>query len=304
MSYPLAAEVVDLTRELLLADSLGAEFVYPDNRILRVVSVAWREMWDALAQFGAQRPRATYYHLLPAYTNVICPARESVFQVLEPIKVEEDQITSAVDISEISEAGSGEVLVTTAASHGLSSNSRVVVTGANQDTDGDWFVTVTGATQLRLNGSVFRSAVTLGAPRLIVPSSAAMTGFTAVVPVTVWTRKAPAATLREYQWQTDRFRFHGATAQRLLSIAAILAAPPAPTARFDLLAVDNCQNFLAYRTAGLLAGAQGRDDLFTRYSVMALGPNQKPDGSGGYLAGLTTVAARSSQRTQTQRPTP
>jgi hypothetical protein len=303
MSYPTAGDVCTIIRELLLADAAGAEAVYPDDRIIRMMGMAWREMWDALAQFGAQRPRATIYHLLPAYTAAYYPSKNGVFSLIEPIKVEEDTYTSSFSITAVADYGDGSIQVTTSAAHGLSSNARVIVVGVSQEADGDWFVTVVNSTSLKLNGSVYRTDAVGASTALIVPTSAAMAGFTAIKPVTIWTRKAPAATLREYLWETDRFKFHGATAARLLSVTGVLAAPPAPTSESDVLAVDNCQNFIAYRTAGLLAGAQGRDDLFTRYSVMAIGPNQKPDGSGGFLAGLATVAARSAARTQTQRPT-
>ncbi len=304
MSYPTAAEIIDLTRALILADAPGSELIYTNTRIMSSLGIAWREMWDALIAFGAARPRATFYHLLPAYTGAFYPSKFGVVGIADVVKVEEDSVGGSFDIISLQMGDDGSIVVSTGSPHGLASNGRVVIANANRETDGDWFVTVVDPSTLKLNGSEYRTGLSSVNARLIVPASASMTGFVPVAPVTMWTRRAPAPTLREYQWEADRFKFHGATADRLLSIAAVLSAPALPVAETDALTVDNCHNFLAYRTAALVAGAQGRDDLFTRYSVMALGPNQKPDGSGGYLAGLTAVAARSAQRNQTQRPTP
>jgi hypothetical protein len=304
MSYPLVSEVADLVRELMLANVAGAEATYPNSRIVTTMGIAWREMWDALAAFGMPRPRQTFYPLLPAYPTAFVPSRFGLPGIVDVLKLEEDSVTSSIGVIAIDQDSDGSILLTTATDHGLSSNARVVVYNVNRQADGDWFITVPSTTQVKLNGSAYLTGEITVNAGIAVQASAGMTGFAAVNPLTLWTRKAPEATLREYQWETDRFRFHGATADRLLSINAVLASPPAPQADGDVLAVDNCHNFLAYRTASLLAGAQGRDDLFARYSVMALGPNQKPDGSGGFLAGLATLAARSAQRTQAQRPTP
>jgi hypothetical protein len=303
MSYPLLTEVVDLTRSLLLLDAPGAEAVYPSTRIVKMIGMAWREMWDAMVQADLPRPRQTFYHLLPSYTSVFFPESAGVSGFSDPLMVEEMAPSgSPLTVSAITAYTNGALNLTTP-THSLTSGARVIAVGINEDGNGDFFATIPDNTHVVLNGTVERGApIKVGQAMIVIPSDPTLVSFSKVNPVSSWTRKAPAATLREYQWEGDRFKFHGATADRILSITGYLSAPPAPEAETDVLRVDNCHNFIAYRAAALLAGAQGRDDLFTRYTVMAIGASQKPDGSGGFLAGLTGSKAKAGSRTQAARP--
>lgn len=302
MSYPVLSEVVSLTRSLLLLDAPGTETIYPADRFVKMIGMAWREMWDAMVQADMPRPRQTFYHLLPAYTNVFLPESAGVAGFSDPLMVEEMAPASSLTVSAITASTDGALNLTTQ-THSLTTGARVIAVGINEDGNGDFFATIPDSTHVVLNGTIERGAALNPLnPRVLVPSDPTLTSFSKVAPVSSWSRKAPAATLREYQWEGDRFKFHGATADRILSISGYLSAPPAPENDLDVLRVDNCHNFIAYRAAALLAGAQGRDDLFTRYTVMAIGASQKPDGSGGFLAGLTGSKAKAGSRTQAARP--
>jgi hypothetical protein len=298
MAYPRAGEVVSIVRALLLSDAMGAEHVYTDTRIIESIGIAWRELWDALILFGAGRPRTTFYHLLPAYTNILYPMNAGIVGFTDPLKVEEADVKLQFDITSVTSGPSPFIKITTSAAHNISAIINAVVVAADDDANGEWFVTPLTETELVLNGSFWDgSYVSTGKEQLVVYSD----NFSELNPVFQWTRKPIASTLGEYLWEMDRFRFQGATVDRLLSVYGDLSAPPAPTGEDDILEVDNSHNFLAYRTASLLAAAQGRQDLFASYSAMAVGPSQRPDGSGGFLAGLTSTASKALQRMQTQR---
>ncbi|MGC4052876.1 MAG: hypothetical protein QM757_26410 [Paludibaculum sp.] len=301
MSYPAASKVLGVTRALLLADaSTGGDQIFTDARLLPFLGIAWREFWDALTSFGNQRPRLTMFWLLKPYTNAFYPQAAGLRGFTDLICVEEAAVDRSIDIASFSDSADGdEYKLTTNANHGLVTNDRAFVVNAGEGADGEWFTTVVDATNAQLNGSFSTGLppVNSGRAKLVIASGE----FTNVSPITTWARRPVAAVLGEYQWEGDRLRFHGASSARLLSINAYAAPPDAPVAPTDILRVENCENFLSYRTASLAAGAQGREDLSNRYAIMALGQNQRPDGSGGYLAGLVASMARSMTRLQSQR---
>jgi hypothetical protein len=107
-------------------------------------------------------------------------------------------------------------------------------------------------------------------------------------------------TLRQYCYENGTLFFLGAGPQSV-RIRYFQAAPAAPTTTGVTIAVDNCQNFLIFRTAGLAAATKGMTDLATLWNAMAVG---KSDGSSpGFIAGLTSAAEKARKKMQAQRPT-
>lgn len=297
MSYPQVAEVCALVRTLLLDYRVETGEIATDDVILRYMPVAWREMWDSMIAAGMERPRTTFYYPLAAYTARFYPEQAGVLNFAEPIKVEEAAPDATQPVGEVEAHTTNEIRLEVT-SHGIANNTRVFVSGLPDPAAGEWFCYAADANHIVLRGSVFYGAFANGAGHVTTLASGA--AFTRIAPIQTWERRTPQTTLSQYRWIGEGLQLHGATADRLLAVEAFLSAPPFPASVGDALRVDNCDNFMGYRTAALVAASQGRDDLFRTYSALAF--VDKGDGQGGFLAGLVASSSKSAQRQKPERP--
>lgn len=239
---------------------------------------AFRELYDICQRWRLPMGKREAYGLVPAYTNVIAPSQMGITDMGEPIALWERSGATALAITGATNATPIEI--TTSVAHGLSTNAEVDITGVvgAVGANGNWFITVTGATTFTLNGSIAGGVYSSGGS--VLSSSQKWDPVTEVdsLPDT-----EPDATLRFWKWENDRLYFVGASqvTELKLSYTTSGAAPASGN-----IGVDNARNFLALRTASLLADNY---DMLQRAKTLkeeSFGPSMTPDGTGGALRNL------------------
>jgi hypothetical protein len=122
--------------------------------------------------------------------------------------------------------------------------------------------------------------------------------YIAMTPVDELPQITAETALRWWKWEGDTFYFIGSGSSRQLKIEYIQSGA-APTS--GSIGFDNCRNFLATRTASLMAGIRGMPQEADRLTVLALGPSREADGSGGQLRTLVLPLLHEKQN-RSKRP--
>lgn len=104
-----------------------------------------------------------------------------------------------------------------------------------------------------------------------------------------------------WKWEQDTFYFIGSPSARLLKFE--YSASSTPPAIGATVSVDGCKDFLAVRTASLIAPTRGMPDLGMDLTRKALGPSMEPDGTGGLLRQLVNPMLKEKQK-RPARPQP
>lgn len=240
---------------------------------------AYRELYDVFQRWRLPSAKRYAYALLPAYTSVLAPPTAGITDMGEPLELWERTGASSLAVTGASNATPIEI--TTATAHGLSTNSEVDITGVAGPigVNGNWFITVTAPTKFTLNGSIAGGAYSSG-------------GYVLSGMNNVWSRMqeldplgdaVPDAYLKVYEWVNDRFGFYGATQPVELKIY-YTSSGAAPTS--GAIGIDNCRNFLALRTASLLADAYDQPTRAQSLKSESFGPSMTADGTGGALRNL------------------
>ncbi len=276
----------------LLGDPAQEQFT--NAALLPHYSMAYREVYDLAMNWGLQlSTRETYYNL-PARTGILKPATASIADMGEPKQLWERGVDSSVAITGVSNA---TPMVVTAAGHGFATGDEITVSGVSGPVgvNDRWFVTRVNANQFSLNGSVAGGAYVAGG---VATKSAEDFGI--MKSLDTLPQYDIDQSLRYWKWMNDTLYFTGATEVRQLKIvhSASGAAPQA-----GAVGIDNSQNFLAARTASLIAPSYGMPQRAAELTLLALGPSGQPDGTGGYLRSLVNPMLKEKQNRQ-YRPQP
>lgn len=244
---------------------------------LKFFGMAFRELYDLCMRWRLPMGKRTAYAFLPAYTNVLIPSQFGVNDFGEPQALWERD--SATTLTVTGATNATPIEITTSVAHGLDSNSQIELMGVigPVGVNGQWFITVTAANKFTLNGSVAGGAYSSGGTAIV-----ASTNFSPMQEGRQ-DRGVVDGALRTYRWENDRFYFTGANAAKELKIEYTTSGA-APTS--GNVGIDNARNFLAKRTASLVAEVYDMPERAAQLKAEALGPSGDPDGTGGALRGL------------------
>jgi hypothetical protein len=277
----------------LLGDPSQEQFT--NTVLLPPYSMAYREVYDLAINWRLQlADRETYYNL-PAQTAILKPSTAGIADMGEPTEIRERGNVTAATITGVSNATPMEV--TTAAAHNLATNDEVTVSGVvgPVGVNDRWIITVTGAATFTLNGSVAGGAWVSGGV-----ASKSDEDFLLMESRDVLPQVDRDERLRYWQWRGDTLYFVGATGIRQLLIRHSVSGV-APQA--GAVGIDNSQNFLAARTASLIAPSYNMPQRAAELTLLALGPSGQPDGTGGYLRSLVNPMLKEKAK-RPKRPMP
>lgn len=217
------------------------------------------------------------------YTGYLDPATAGIYNLGAPTFVEERGDVTTWAISNVV-PGSGFATVTSASNTLVTGNQAIIfgIAGISDDINDIWTVTVLSPTSFTLNGCTATGTYTAATGSVSVGTE----NFKEVV------RKdriaglpnAPGNVFGIYSWELGRFRFPPCSVLRQLRITYKLSGS-APTVTTASTGIDDCETFLAYRTAGLAGRSKGMRDRADSYRDMAVGPNWEKNGEAGGLLG-------------------
>lgn len=289
-------KVFDLARANLGdTQNNGAGEVFTNSRLQLHFENAWNEMYECLQMHSSPRIMRDFYWVLPALTETFSPQGNGLLDFSEPEFIEERGNSNEVAIVS---TDTGTPIKVTATAHGYSTGQEVIQTEivGTRAPWGRFFITVIDANNYTLNGSASDGLAGSG--------GIAVTGaddFREVFPGDV-TDGEPSATLGTYSWRNGTFNFRGSTTPRQLHIWYSASGVP-PTNTSQMLGLDDCQTYLAARTAGLAANSSGFYQMASILNGNALGASGQADGKSGLLHGLLASQIKSLQR-QTFRRQP
>lgn len=110
-------------------------------------------------------------------------------------------------------------------------------------------------------------------------------------------QRGPNQLLREFVWRNNTFYFIGATQPIELQIKYDTSAV-APTDDATIIAVDDCESFLANYAAGIAGPRKGDNEIAARCWEFAVGPRYSMGTIGGELFRLIQPLVRSRQNVQ------
>lgn len=216
----------------------------------------YRSLYSKLTG-GSKIVEPTVVIVIPANTTVVIPTTYNIVDFGAPEMLEERTAPTGIPIAS-TDTGT-PITVTTSSPHGLGPNGSMTegVVSAVAGTAapwGNWFATITNATQFTLNGSA--SDGLAGTGGAFYPENdmsytevfnsdfvSALDGF-------------PQETLGNYCWQNGRLLFRGATGNIELRIS-YYASGSAPTNPNYVIWIDDCRDFLSTATASNAARAKG-----------------------------------------------
>lgn len=283
MAIPTREECITFAQNLL-ADPLGE--VFTTSVLADPFEAAFRMMYAEMDKNQVSMVRKAVYTNLAAYTSQLTPATAGITDFGEIINLEERSVGSTVTISAATNAT--PIQITTASAHGLSEDAEVTISGVlgNTAANGRWFVSVVSSVQFTLIGSIGNAAYTSG-------GSVTTSGdrFQIVEQRSELPQRDPANTLNVYAWDSDTFKFIGATTQRQLRIAYMSSGDAPATGS---VGVDGSKNYLSYMTAAIAGPTRGRTTISDAFEAKCLGPRR--DGTAGYLYELIQPMVRALQR--------
>ena len=316
MSQPTAQQVLDLARSTLGDEAVSGGEIYTNAILLPFLNAANREMFRVLETLQLPRVKTYAYYNLPAHTGVLYPATASITDLHEPESVATRSVTWTMSVVDCAitdgvptlEFAPGDGIVTWGVdqfgapyivTQDVLDGSQVVVWGVGGITGvGDaWAVTVPDPTHLTLNGAVAAGTYTSGG--YASGSTDRFTDLEWVDDVGV----DEGNELNRVAWIGGAFRFPPSTEARQLRIAYWSSAPSVTSVN-DVIAVDDCIDYLVARTAGQAAFSRGAPTVAEGLALRALGPTGQADGSGGLLRQLFVNAVLREQSEQPIRRKP
>lgn len=292
-------EQVYIQARALLRDTqvVGGED-YQDAVLAPYFQEAYRMVFNALAGSGIKRVQRIIYVNFPLNTTVLVPAAFNVFDIFEPIMVEERMAGGSVAITGTSNT---IPIVVEAAGHGLSTGTEIIVSDVPGTTApwGVWFATVIDSSHFSLNGSYGDGTVGTSGGYFTIPNNLK---FTTVLPIDLAQQGLDGditSSLQVYLWQNQQFMFRGCTESQQLRIT-YWASGVAPTNTATIIGIDNSIDILATATAYGAAQASGWTELADKLYARVYGLPVQP-GTGlmsEWVAEQVKMLQRGPQRRQ------
>ncbi len=258
---------------LLLADSAQDQFT--NAVLLPWYAYAFRELYGVYTNWNLPVGTRDAYTVLAAQAGRMTPAQAGITSMGEPMKLWERPAPATVAVSTVS--NTTPIQVTTSAAHNLPNFAEVEIFGVvgPVGVNGVWTITVVDGTRFTLNGSaaggVYSSAGTVAYSTDNWIEMASVDQIPQV-PADVY--------LRWWKWMQETFFFNPSTNAVELCIE-YQATGEAPASGY--VGIDDSRNFLAQRTASLVAPQYDMPDTGAKCLMEAFGPSGKADGTGGAL---------------------
>lgn len=283
-------QVLDAARGILHDTDPSTGAVWTNASLQPHFERAYRSMYDAMS-FGSNRIRREWYYVLEAYTSQLDPYAVGLTDISEPEFMEDRDAGTVSTITSTSNASPINVL---AVAHGVATNDDVIVQSVNGTSApiARWYATRVDADNLTLNGSVTDGAGGTGG--FLSKSS---DKFTEVVPIEQLSDRDISQRLGSYTWESNIFKFRGATTRRQIHVTYIASGTP-PTNVNTVIGLDNCITFLSTAIAAFAAESNEWTKMAERLVVKAYGPKGEGDASGGYLRGFINAQVLNMQRQQ------
>lgn len=304
---PTLSSSYSQARSLLGDDEIQGGEIFTDTVLLPHASQAIRELFRVLR--GAQDPFVLVenYFVLPANVSVFDPATAGITNIPEPEFVEWILSPPPIAITNvIINYGDTPFATVTAPAHGLAVGTfpAVCVYGIQgfdqfNNPNQSWTSQIIDADTVQLNGC---NATGMYISDGYLINVAATGQFWPMVPrdriEPVATQgAAPGQTDQVYAWEGGVFRFLPSGANRLLRITYRQSGMVDQNTNATI-PIDDCQDYLATRMAGLAADSRGAAERAAQLKMEAIGPSGQADGNGGLLGQLLRVAIRNLQREQ------
>jgi hypothetical protein len=293
---PTVAQVYSRARGVLAEDEVTAGEVFTDAYLYPRLQTANNDLFRAYQTYGTLTAQKSLYYVLPANTAHFRPSQAGVVNFGEPIYggVFQRRVTGLFTITNVvPNPGAGLCRVTTSAPHGLATGNDVIiygVGGVSDDVNDEWIVTLVDATNFDLNGCFSTGTYTSGGFASTSPDE---WGLMQQTQNEISLAQASSGNAQQvYNWKNETFRLYPSTEQRQLKIGHTISGNIPENRLTFSLGVDDSLDFLAYRTAALAAYDKGADQAGQRADLMAIGPDGRADGSGGFLEALITEAVK------------
>ena len=298
MAIPTVQNVYDAARGLLGDDAISGGQLFTNTVLQPHYTMAFRELWRVMASVGTPRVLREAYWLLPAHTSYLDPATAGITDMGDPEFVQEREAGTSVAITGITAGTSPTV---TAAGHPFATGDYAVISGAITGlagANGQFAVTVSSSSAFVLNGAVTAGTWTAGGTAYKTSAS-----WNDVLPQTqISEPTVESGMIYRYAWIGDVFQFMPCSSDRQLKITywSSGAAPTSPTSYS--IGIDDSQDYLATRTAGLAAESRGAKDRGMALNVAAIGSQLKADGNDGMLGQFLGQQVRNMQKQRWIRP--
>lgn len=311
MAKPTIQQIADQARALLGDDQIPGGEIFSNNVLMPHIAQATRELFRVLR--GAQDPFVLQdaYYTLPPFTSVLDPITAGLVGFAEPEFIASRQAGPKQHITDVvvGTGLDGEPNATLqVVAHGFSSGQTVITYGIVGFDDfnspnGLWSITVANANAFSLNGCTAAGAYVSGG---YVIGGGGRGEFTPMVPVSRIEAIADGAansgsTQSVYAWEGNVLRFMATSDARELRITYRLSATTS-TNPSSIIPIDDSQDFLATRAAGIAAATRGAPARANELNLEALGSGKIADGSGGILGELVRIDIRNLQRVVYRRP--
>lgn len=298
---PTVAQVYGRARGVLAEDEVTAGEMFSDAYLYPRLQTAFNDLFRAYQTYGTLTGERALYYVLPANTSHFRPSQAGVVNFGEPINdgVFQRRVTALLTITNVVPDPTNALCrVTVSAPHGMATGDDVIiygVGGVSEDVNDEWPVTVIDPTQFDLNGCFSTGTYTSGGRASTSPDEWEVLQHShAEISLA---QAASGNPQRVYTWKNDTFRFYPSTDQRQLKIQHTISGNIPENRLTFSLSVDDSLDFLAYRTAALAAYDKGADDAGQRADLLAIGPDGRADGSGGFLEALIAEAVKTLQQT-------
>ncbi len=294
---PTVANVYTAARGVLGDTQVSAGTVFVDSILQPHYQAAYAELYRALNNVQSLLLQREAYWNMPPNTGYLNPATAGISNLGQPVLVEERGSVTTWAISAITPSPSTAIATVTSAVNTLSTGSQPVVFGVGGITDDIndiWTVTVLSPTQFTLNGCTAFGTYTASTGSVSVGTEnfaeCKPRGRIQNIPNT------PGQVFGVYAWEFGRFRFPPCSVLRQLRITYKLSGS-APTITTASVGIDDCETFLAYRTAALAGRSKGMAQRAQAYTITAVGPQWESEGlAGGLLGQMLDGAVRDLQR--------
>lgn len=290
MADPFVVDVLAGAAALLGDD---AQQQFTNAVLLPWYGFAFREVYDICRRWRLPLGKRQVFVYLPAFSSIFVPEAQGINDFSEPMSVWErgNLLTATVNGA----TNATPTVVSTAAPNSFSSNFEVELTGivGPVGINDQWFISVVDNQHFSLNESTAMGAYSSGGTAIQSPDI-----FVELDEVNTLPQYTPTSQLGFYKWENQRFYFLGANQARELRIEYVTSGNPPQTGN---VGIENSYNFLAQRTAGLIAAAYDMPQTAEKCNMEALGPSLTPDGTGGQLRNLVGPMLLEKQNT-TKRP--
>lgn len=301
---PLVSSIYTAARGVLGDTQTPGGEVFTDSILQPHYQASYLELFRALENVQSPRVQREAYFNMPPYTGYLDPATAGISNLGAPVYVEERGNVTTWAISNVV-PGSALATVTSASNTLVTGDQPVVfgVGGISDDINDIWTVSVASPTSFTLNGCTASGTYTAATGSVSVGTE----NFKEVIAKDriIQLPNEPGTVFGIYAFEFGRFRFPPCSVLRQLRITYKLSGT-APIVTTASTGIDDCETFLAYRTAGLAGRSKGMRDRADSYTNTAVGPNWERDGiAGGLLGQFLDVGIRDLQRLDTsQRRTP